>query len=163
MNSQAKNDVFMYASNLNLELLLLRVPSWNAHFQPAFLLNHELRFNKDSFNWGVAANVVPHQTRKVRGILVKFDDDELDLMDRNEGYRYSYHDKRNHYERKQVDVFLENGNQVNAYIYIAHPKRIVEGQLPSSEYLGYIIRGAKMCGFPSDYINAIEVLGRKIV
>lgn len=163
MNSQVYHQIFMYGSNLNLELLLKRIPTWNSPFQLAFLPNHEVRFNKLSKNWIVAANIVPHQTRKVRGILVKFNDNELALMDKNEHYLYSYHDKRNHYKRKQVDVFLENDERVNASIYIAHPKRIAEGQLPSSDYLGYIIRGAKMCGLPSNYINAIEALGRGIV
>ena len=163
MKPQTHHLIFMYGSNLDSGLLLLRVPSWNGHFQPAVLLNHELRFNKLSKKWGVAANIVPHPTGKVWGILVVLDDRDLMLMDKNEGYRYPYHDKRNHYKRKQVDVFLENADRVNAYIYIAHPKRIIEGQLPSYEYLGYIIRGAKMCGLPSDYISAIEALGRGIV
>lgn len=156
MNSQAKNDVLMYGSNLYLERLLSRVPGWNGQFKRAFLPNYELRFNKRLQKGGVAANVMPHSTRKVWGIIVKLDDNDLEAMDIYEGHPY-------HYERKKIDLFYENGSQLSAYIYIAHPQCIIEGKIPSYEYLSYLIRGAKMCGLPSDYINAIEVLGRKIV
>lgn len=153
MKPQAKNQVFMYGSNLDSERRRSRTPGCNGQFKPAFLPNHELRFNKRLQKGGVAANVVPHQTRKVRGIIVELDDYHLEAMDRYEGHPY-------HYERKKKDLFYENGSQVSAYIYIAHPQRIIEEKLPSYEYLGYIIRGAKMCGLPLDYINAIEVLGQ---
>ena len=65
MKPQAKNQVFMYGSNLDSKLLKSRVYGWNGQFKRAFLPNHELRFNKLSKKWGVAANIVPHPTRKV--------------------------------------------------------------------------------------------------
>ncbi len=99
-----------------------------------------------------------HATRKVWGIIVELDDDDLETMDRYEGHPY-------HYERKKIDLFYENASQVSAYVYIAHPQYIIEGKIPTSEYLGYFSRGAKMCGLPLDYINAvlIQALGRAIV
>lgn len=156
MNSQVYHLVFMFGSNLDSERLRFRVSGWNGQFKPAFLPNYELRFNKRLQKGGVAANVMPHSTRKVWGIIVELDDNDLEAMDSYEGHPY-------HYERKKIDLFYENGSQVSAYIYIAHPQRIIEENLPTSKYLDYFSRGAKMCGLPSDYINAIEVLGRKIV
>lgn len=153
MKQQAKNQVFMYGSNLNSELLKSRVYGWDGHFKRAFIPNYQLRFNKLSKNWGVAANIVPHPTRKVWGILVVLDDRALIFMDKNECYLYPDGDKRNHYERKQVDIFLENGDRVNAYVYVAHHRRIVERLLPSSNYCTYVTEGAKNCGLPLDYIN----------
>lgn len=77
-------------------------------------------------------------------------------MDRYEGHPY-------HYERKKLDLFYENGSQISAYVYIAQLQHIIEEKLPTSEYLGYFISGAKMCGLPSYYINAIEASVRGIV
>lgn len=156
MNSQVYHLVFMYGSNLYPKRLRFRVPGWNGKSERAFLPNYELRFNKRLIKGGVAANVMFHLTRKVWGIIVELDDNDLEAMDRYEGHPY-------HYERKKIDLFYENGSQVSAYIYIAHPQHIIGGKLPTYEYLGYIIRGAKMCGLPSDYINAILALGRGIV
>lgn len=155
MNSQVYHLVFMFGSNLDSERRRSRAPGCNGQFKLAFLPNYELRFNKRLQKGGVAANVMPHSTRKVWGIIVELDDDHLEAMDIYEGHPY-------HYERKKIDLFYENGSQVSAYIYIAHPKHIVEGQLPTSEYLGYFSRGAKMCGLPLDYINAIVASGRRL-
>lgn len=150
--------VFMYGSNLYLKRLRSRASGWNGQSKRAFLPNYELRFNKRLLKGGVAANVMFHLTRKVWGIIVELDDNDLEAMDRYEGHPY-------HYERKKIDLFSENGSQVSAYVYIAHPQHIIEEKLPTSEYLGYFIRGAKMCGLPLDYINAvlIQALGRAIV
>ena len=87
------------------------------------------------------------------------------LMDENEGYLHPDCDERNHYERQQIDVFLENGDRVNAYVYVAHPRRIVERLLPNSKYRTHVTEGAKNCGLGLDYINAIliQALGKEIV
>ena len=143
----------MYGSNLYSKRLLSRASGWNGQSKRAFLYNYELRFNKRLLKGGVAANVMPHLTLKVWGIIVELDNDDLEAMDRYEDHPY-------HYERKKIDLFYENGSEVSAYVYIAHPQHIIGGKLPNSKYLGYIIRGAKMCGLPLDYINAIEVLGQ---
>ena len=156
MNTQTQNQVFMYGSNLNLKRLHSRASGWNGQFIRAFIPSYALHFNKQLSKGGVAANIMSHPTRKVWGILVELNDDDLEKMDMHEGHP-------NHYERKKLDLFSENSSHVSAYIYTAHPKCIVKGQLPRSEYLGHIIKGAKMCGLPSDYINAIEALGRGIV
>lgn len=155
MKTQADNQVFMYGSNLYLERLRSRASNWNGQFKKGFIPSYALHFNKQLSKGGVAANIMSHSTRKVWGILVELNNDDLKAMDRYEGHP-------NHYERKKLNLFSENNSQVNAYTYIAHSRYIIKEQVPSFEYLNYIIKGAEMCGLPSDYISAIEALGRGI-
>lgn len=142
----------MYGSNLDRERLLNRVRSWNGQFQKAYLPNYELRFNKRLSKGGVAANIILHPTRKVWGITVELSNNDLKKMDRYEGHPY-------HYERQQLKLFLENGREILAYVYIAQPEYILEGKKPSLDYFKYVINGARNCGLPPEYVRAIEKLG----
>jgi gamma-glutamylcyclotransferase (GGCT)/AIG2-like uncharacterized protein YtfP len=155
MSKKEYHQVFMYGSNLDRERLSSRIPNWNGQFRRAFLPGHELRFNKNSQYFGVAANIMPHLNRQVWGILVEFDERDLELMDEYEGCPH-------HYERKQVNLVIEFGDRTLAHVYIAHQQKIISEMLPHPEYLEYVIRGGLECNLPKDYINAIEALGRGI-
>ena len=146
------SQVFMYGSNLDRERLLNRVLSWNGQFQKAYLTGYELRFNKRLRRGGVAANIILHPTRRVWGITIELSNDDLKKMDRYEGHPY-------HYERQQLKLFLENGRETSAYVYIAQPEHILEGKKPSLNYFQYVINGAINCGLPLEYVRAIEKLG----
>lgn len=147
--------VFMYGSNLDSERLRSRIKNWNGKYQRAFLPGYELRFNKRLHRGGVAANVMPHSTRKVWGIIVELEADDLFSLDIYEGHPL-------HYKRQKCAVYLEDERIINTQVYIACPEHIIEAQLPSYQYLEYIIKGGKNCDLPLDYLQAIEALGQKL-
>jgi hypothetical protein len=150
--------LFMYGSNLDPQRLRDRAPDWNGHYQLANLQGHELRFHKRSERYGAAANVVPHSTRQVWGIVVELTAADLAQMDRFE----SCHEPPKQYDRCSIDVQLvdsPNGRQCSVEAYIARPDWILEGLRPTREYLQYVLAGAHHYGFPADYIEAIARLG----
>lgn len=153
MDILSSHKVFMYGSNLDSGRLHDRIQHWDNQYQRAILPGYELCFNKRLRKGGVAANIMPHPTRRVWGILVEFDEYDLEAIDRCEGHPI-------HYERVALKVCLEDDSEVSAYVYVACPQHLVEGQVPSAEYLEYVIGGATACGLPSDYVQAIESLGK---
>jgi gamma-glutamylcyclotransferase (GGCT)/AIG2-like uncharacterized protein YtfP len=144
--------LFAYGSNLYPQRLRSRLRHWNGRFQLAALPNHELRFNKRSLKYVAAANVVPHPTRQVRGILIEVNDADLQAMDKCEGYPV-------YYDRIWTGFRLADGSHVEGYVYRATPEWVEEGKRPIREYLDYVTRGASACGLPPDYIRAIAQLG----
>ncbi|MFB2891353.1 gamma-glutamylcyclotransferase family protein [Aerosakkonemataceae cyanobacterium BLCC-F50] len=153
--AQSLQRVFMYGSNLDCDRLRSRIKNWDGKYLRAVLPGYELRFNKRLKIGGVAANVMPHSTRKVWGIIVELETDDLNCLDQREGYP-------SHYNRHECVVYTENLRKINAQVYIACPEHITEGQLPSYEYLEYIIKGGNNCGLPYDYVQAIKGLGQKV-
>lgn len=148
--------VFSYGSNLDPERFRSRVRYWNGKYQLARLPGYELRFNKRSLKYGVAANVVPHPTRQVRGILVDLNDADLQAIDICEGYPTNYN-------RVATKFWLEDSSEAEGYVYMATPEWIQDGSFPSADYLGYVRRGAIASGLPADYIEAIARLGTTAV
>lgn len=149
----SSHKVFMYGSNLDSSRLRDRIRRWDNRYQRATLPGYELCFNKGLLKGGVAANIMPHSTRRVWGILLELDEDALEAIDRYEGHP-------RHYERVALKVYLEDNSEVSAYVYVACSLHLVEGQMPSAKYLEYVIKGATACGLPSDYVQAIESLGK---
>lgn len=148
--------VFMYGSNLDPKRLSKRIISWDGSYERASLLNHELRFNMFAEQKRIGANIVPHSTRKVHGIIVSFHKDELHQMDGYEGYPYLYN-------RAKFELETENNFIVEAYTYFAQSEWLTEDLLPDEKYLKCIIDGACLCGLPDNYIKAIEKLGKGLI
>ncbi|MGK7927532.1 MAG: gamma-glutamylcyclotransferase family protein [Spirulina sp.] len=146
--------VFMYGSNLDRQRLQSRTPSWQGSYRRAFLPNRELRFNKRSLKYVVAANIVPHSTRRVWGIIVELNAEDLQAMDRCEGCPTNY-------TRIWVSPQLEDGTIAQTYTYRAIPEMILEGKHPTPDYLHYVLGGALACGLPEDYRQAIAALGQE--
>lgn len=143
----------MYGSNLNRQRLQSRVPSWSGEYARAVLPERELRFNKRSRKYIVAANIVPHPTRSVWGIVIDLNAEDLQAMDGYEGCPTNYN-------RIWVSPQLEGGEIVKTYTYQAHPDKILEGKHPTPDYLHYVLTGARFCGLPENYVSAIANLGR---
>ena len=155
MYMRSSHRVFMYGSNLDPSRLRARIQHWDGQYQRALLPEYELCFNKRLSKGGVAANIMPHPSRRVWGILLELDEYALKVLDRCEGYP-------SHYNRVALKVFLEDRSEVSAYVYVACPLHLVEAQMPSAKYLEYVLGGATACGLPSDYVQAIESLGKEI-
>ena len=144
--------VFMYGSNLCPNRLHSRIRNWDGYYQLASLPKHELCFNMSDEQLRVGANIMPHPTRKVQGIIIGLDENELKEMDKYEGYPYVYN-------RVELEVETVYNHKTNVFAYIAQKKWLKDPLLPTSDYLSYILKGASIYKFPKNYIDAIEKLG----
>ncbi|MCY6494568.1 gamma-glutamylcyclotransferase family protein [Leptolyngbya sp. GGD] len=147
---------FAYGSNLNPSRLKSRTRTWDGQYKIARLKQHELRFNMcvDTVAHAirVGANIMPHPTRCVQGILIRLDWNDLVEIDQYEGHPELY-------QRIVCQVETENCFGIEAFTYVAQSQWLKENVLPSREYLEHIIQGALLCGLPCAYINAIRELG----
>jgi cation transport regulator ChaC len=64
------------------------------------------------------------------------------------------------YERRRVQVVLENGVERNAITYVADSAIGENLALPKAEYVQKILRGARQHGLPEGYIKEIEALAK---
>jgi gamma-glutamylcyclotransferase (GGCT)/AIG2-like uncharacterized protein YtfP len=139
---------FAYGSNMSEERIHARCPDVS-FFSIAELPNHRLEVPRVSkgLNCGVAG-VTPDLNDSVFGVLYKVTEDDLITLDRFEGVKVGA------YFRKQIDVLLPDGNQVEATIYQSNP--MPETKLPSEEYLGHLIQGAQEHNLPQEYIDRLK-------
>lgn len=144
--------VFMYGSNLDPQRLSDRAPEWDGTSQQARLPNYELRFHKRSERYRVAANVIPHPTRSVWGVVVHLSDRDLMRMDRYEGCDREPPD----YHRRVVTVTLSDRGSQDVSIYTANPVWIVEGLQPSGAYVNHVVRGARWHDLPAAYVSQLQ-------
>lgn len=142
----------MYGSNLDPQRLRDRAPDWDGTSQRGRLPQHELRFHKRSERYRVAANVVPHLTRSVWGVVVSLSDRDLFRMDGFEGC-----DRQPPgYYRRLVTVDLGDRGRRRVSIYTANPIWIAEGIRPSQDYVRHVIVGAQWHDLPSAYIRSLQ-------
>jgi gamma-glutamylcyclotransferase len=139
---------FAYGSNLWLEQMAERTgPLRQGAEGPrrARLANYRLIFNMQAEDGRVFANIESPGTG-VLGVIYCCSAKTLQMLDRFE----------QGYERRQVQVELEDGSELTAFTYIAAaaPRKNLPG--PSAEYLQKILRGARQHGLPEAYIREIE-------
>ena len=146
------HNVFSYGSNMNPMRLQSRIRNWDGSYRIASLPGYELRFNMFARQQRVGANIVPHPTRQVRGIVVQLDDTDLMELDKYEGHPVLY-------KRIEVKLKIDRASMIKTYTYVAQTQWITEGLLPTDDYLKHIVNGASVCGLPTDYIQAIQKLG----
>jgi gamma-glutamylcyclotransferase len=60
------------------------------------------------------------------------------------------------YERRHVEVVLENGDKLEAVTYFAKPAHVGDCSQPSADYLQRILAGARQHGLPEAYIRGLE-------
>lgn len=105
----------------------------------AILRGWKLVFNKvasDNPEKGYA-NIVRDENSIVEGILYLIDDKDVEKLDIYEGCP-------SHYDRKELEVELEDGSKVKAQVYIAQPDKVKEGLKPSREYLNHLLKGCDL-------------------
>ena len=61
-----------------------------------------------------------------------------------------------HYQRTEVNVLTDKGENLRAFTYVAGPNFLCEEGLPSDEYLSMILSGARYHQLPEAYIQTIE-------
>jgi len=140
---------FAYGSNMKIEQMRSRAGIIN--FIPAKLHGYELAFNKQAKRNPKEgyANVMPKDGGVVEGILYELDD--LTQLDKNEGVP-------THYNKKIMEVVTDNGDKVKAFVYVANSGKVVDGLLPTKEYVGRLLENKLLSEDYADTIREQPVL-----
>jgi cation transport regulator ChaC len=131
---------FAYGSNMDPKRMKERGSSFTER-EHAVLRGYILKFNKkatatDAKKGEGKGNIEcdPTGTANAEGALYTIKKEGLDELDRCEGYP-------KHYDKKEMDVFLDDGTKVKAWVYLAQPNMVAEGLKPTKEYLSHYLRG----------------------
>lgn len=139
---------FAYGSNLSLEQLKKRSVYYDK--TPAKLYDYELAFNKMAKRdprVGMG-NIIPSKGSVVEGIVYELDNLSVSVLDNSEGVP-------THYNKKIVEVELQNGEKMNVFVYIANPNMVKDGLLPTSSYLKKFLVDAEKY-MSKEYIERIK-------
>ena len=135
---------FAYGSNLNVPQMSVRCP------------NAEPVANAKLKDWGLVfrgvADVVPMDGKTVYGVIWKITDQCLRALDRYEGYPTMY-------DRKVVDVQLEDGSTVKAITYYMVNDRSLYP--PMGGYYECIVEGFEHFGLPLEQLKYATVRSLK--
>ena len=130
---------FAYGSNLDHAQMRARCPTAKREAR-ATLRGYALTFGGFSHRWnGAVASVRRARGSEVAGLLYAIEHDALRLLDRFEGYPFSY-------ERVIRYVVDEDGRRRRAQVYL-QPEDGFEPWSPSPEYLAVIARAYRRLGF----------------
>ena len=143
---------FAYGSNLWIDQLVERiglVSQGAGRPRVARLPNYRLTFNMLWDDGQVFANLTSPGTG-VFGVVYSCSEESLLIMDAYE----------KGYERRNVRVVLENGDELNATTYFAEAVYVANSSEPRAEYLQKILAGAKHHGLPDAYIREIEATAK---
>lgn len=114
---------FAYASNLSKEYMLSRCPNATP-IKKATLKGYKLVFNE-------LADIVVDDNNKVKGALYVISKQELEELDRLEGYPLLY-------ERITIEVEDDLGSKYDAITYIMEEKAL---QPPPEHYYQLLVKG----------------------
>lgn len=137
---------FAYGSNMEHQQMLVAGCPGAVFVGAAVLENYCLFFDGFSAPWGgPVANVEVSEGDEVCGGVFKLTEQDLAALDTREGHpRY--------YARRQVDVLIAGQVQkCPAWIYCREPQPT---GTPAKTYIATVIKGARDCGLPEDYIHA---------
>jgi gamma-glutamylcyclotransferase len=127
---------FAYGSNMDMTRLSSRGVNPTTR-NKGVLKGWKLKFNKKASagDWSFA-NIEPSEEDIVEGLVFTIKESDLKLLDKFEG-------APRHYRRECliVDTHTET---VKCVTYIAQPEHVVEGLLPTKEYMEFLLNGAKM-------------------
>jgi len=138
---------FAYGSNMNHSQMGERCGKGWRFLKRAYLSGYKLVFDGYSKKWkGAVANVVKSKGETVWGGLFEVTKECIGKLDEREGYLNHY------YDRRELQVFDDEGNCYTAYVYLREPQR--QGK-PSQKYLEALLQGAKDCGLPREYVERL--------
>ena len=143
--------IFTYGSMMSTPELKQRCPTARAVCS-ARLLDHQLRFNRKSRDRkGGVASVVQQPNSEVWGVVYDIMPNEIEALDRAEGFKQGRPTEQNCYQRIAC-VVMPSGdaqNPLEAQLYQANPQ--LNPPLPNKSYIKLLIEGAEEHGLPADY------------
>jgi gamma-glutamylcyclotransferase (GGCT)/AIG2-like uncharacterized protein YtfP len=127
---------FAYGSNMDMSRLSTRGVNPITR-NKGTLKNWKLKFNKKASagDWSFA-NIEPSEGDTVEGLVFTIKESDLKLLDKFEGAPRHY--------RREILIVETHTETVKCVAYIAQPEHIVEDLLPTKEYMGFLLNGAKM-------------------
>jgi len=127
---------FAYGSNMDMSRLSSRGVNPITR-NKGTLKDWKLKFNKKASagDWSFA-NIEPSKGDIVEGLVFEIKESDLKLLDKFEG-------APRHYRREflVVETYTET---IKCITYIAQTEHVVEGLLPTKEYMEFLLNGAKM-------------------
>lgn len=138
---------FAYGSNMSAKRLNNRIKA--AKFANGKLLGHTLKFHKISSDGSGKCDAFETKNLDdyVLGVIYEIDKDDLEQLDRFEA-------KSKGYERKEVEIILENMSKISAITYYA--TNINYTLSPYDWYKYHVLHGAIENKFDETYIKFIE-------
>ncbi len=135
---------FAYGSNMNHAQMLKRCPD-SRFITKSFLKEFQFIYDGKSFTWSgkSVANIIEAKNSIVWGGLYEISSADLVKLNKYEGYPRSYN-------RKQVSVCDASGTHYEAWVYFRTGQQ--QGE-PSDKYRDVVLKGAKDCLLPDNYIN----------
>jgi cation transport regulator ChaC len=125
---------FAYGSNIDKERMSGRKINFTSR-QFAKLSGFKLVFNKKAKDGDFTyANIVSSENDFVEGAVYEFPDDEITYLDKKEGYP-------EHYNKVQLTLTDQSGDQIQAITYVAQANKTVDGLLPQIKYLKHLLAG----------------------
>lgn len=140
---------FAYGSNLCSTRMLARVPAARAvgtgHVRGRRLLFHKLG-RDGSGKADARADADPDA--RVWGVVYAMPQADRPTLDRAEGG----------YRAVEVEVLMDGGGRLGAFLYEAVASRLDPGLRPYTWYRAYLLDGAREHGLPADYVAALEAV-----
>lgn len=142
---------FAYGSAMNSSRLAGRGVKFMS-FEPAYIDNYQIKFNKRSVDGTAKANIVPSTDSKVYGLLYKLPKSELSKLDNIEGLTSG------HYYRQTMSAITMNEEVFHAEVYIANAKYLVDDDkaYPSAQHITTVVNAAIKNRLDNDYINYLK-------
>lgn len=147
---------FAYGSNLDPVQMRARCPGHHA-LGTAWLPEYRLCFPRCSPTRKCAtAGLIAHAGESVWGALYRMTVEDVSRLHTNEGYWPEGPPEQNRHIVVDIEVLRAgpSGSPVPAYTYFALADE--SGALPSTAYIGHLIRGAAHHGLPASYIAALQ-------
>lgn len=131
---------FAYASNLSKDYMLSRCPN-AMPIKKAVLKNNKLTFNQ-------LADIIPKDGENVLGAIYVISKQELEELDRLEGFPDLYN-------RIVMEVEDENGNKYDAYVYTMVEKKF---ELPPEHYYQILLKGYEDWDLAIEHLEKARII-----
>jgi ketosteroid isomerase-like protein/gamma-glutamylcyclotransferase (GGCT)/AIG2-like uncharacterized protein YtfP len=140
---------FAYGSNMSASIIAEVAPR-HGFIGRAYLPRHRLAFTRRSVRTGTGvADIVADPSCTVWGVLYELEPDDLDRLDRKEGFGWAY-------GRRDVRVFDDAGVGHSALAFVVLAKASTEIQ-PSDQYVRQLIDAATERSLPRRYVDSLRV------
>jgi len=126
---------FAYASNLSKEYMISRCPEATP-IKKVVLKNYKLAFNQ-------LADIIKDEDDKVFGAIYVISKQDLEELDRLEGYPDLYH-------RIEIEVEDEKGNRYDAFAYTMVEKG---SDMPPDHYYNILLQGYEDWDLPVEFLE----------
>ena len=143
-----------YGSNMNTNALELKKHVKVIESTPAILKDHRMAFNIEGGHHVETgfSGLVESPGSELHGLAIKMDLQNMHALDRSEGYDPN---GSRGYKKKNVVFHTYDGRELEGFVYI-NRRPPVEEYLPSSRYMGLLIRGARRAGLHQGYVSMLE-------